>query len=164
VNHATLALLFSVTLGAVAASCASRAGGIDKREESALCLSQAGDLYQRKIAPLLATDRPKTCNQCHLSGIDLSLFVRDDMCETRACLLDLGLVDLENPDQSAVLGWIARAHPESELITQEVIDREYEAFQEFVEQIARCGGEARRGVPRSVLSSHRRYGKVRLTR
>lgn len=145
-KYATLVLVFSVTLGAVAASCASHQGGIDAREESTLCLSQAGDLYQRKIAPLLATDRPKTCNQCHLSGIDLGLFVRDDMCETRACLLELGLVDLQNPDQSAVLGWIARAHPESELITQDVIDQEYAAFQEFVEQIASCGGEACPGV------------------
>jgi len=146
VKCATLALVLSVTLGAVAASCASHDGGIDAREESSLCLSQAGDLYQRKIAPLLATDRPKTCNQCHLSGIDMSLFVRDDMCETRACLVDLGLVDLQNPDHSAVLGWIARARPESELITPEVIADEYEAFQEFVEQIARCGGEACPGV------------------
>jgi len=147
VRYATLALVCSVVLGAVAASCSSPDDpGTQARATSEQCLSQAGSLYERKIAPLLATDRPKTCNQCHLSGIDLSLFVREDMCETRACLLDRGLVDLTNPDQSAVLGWIERAHPDSELITQEVIDQEYEAFKEFVEQIAHCGGEACPGV------------------
>jgi hypothetical protein len=76
----------------------------------------------------------------------LSLFVRDDMCETRACLVGLGLVDLKNPDQSAVLGWIARAHPDSSLITEAVIDEEYDAFKAFVEQMAACGPEACPGV------------------
>lgn len=145
-KYATVALVVSVVLGAVAASCSSPDEPATASDASAQCLAQAGGLYERKIAPLLATDRPKTCNQCHLSGIDLGLFVRDDMCETRACLLEGGLVDLENPDQSAVLGWIERAHPDSDLITQEVIDEEYEAFKEFVEQIAECGGEACRGV------------------
>jgi hypothetical protein len=144
---ASAALFLSVTIGVAAASCASAGDGSDRaREASTECLSQAGSLYERKIAPLLATDRPKTCNQCHLSGIDLGLFVRDDMCETRACLVDLDLVDLAHPDQSAVLGWIERAHPDSTLITQDVIDQEYEAFKEFVEQIARCGDEACAGV------------------
>jgi len=144
---ATVALFLSLTIGVTAASCGSTDDASGRAHEaSAQCLSQAGGLYEQKIAPLLATDRPKTCNQCHLSGIDLGLFVRDDMCETRACLVDLGLVDLAHPDESAVLGWIERAHPDSTLITQAVIDQEYDAFKEFVEQIARCGGEACPGV------------------
>ena len=162
IKPATAALILSVTIGLTAASCASDGGdpADPEREASARCLSQAGGLYQRKIAPLLATDRPKTCNQCHLSGIDLSLFVRDDMCETRACLLDLGLVDLADPDQSAVLGWIERAHPDSALITQEVIDQEYDAFKEFVEQIARCGGEACLGVACPAASGKQDCGSA----
>jgi len=142
----TAVLVASVLAAATAGSCASKDEATAAREASAECLSEVGSLYEQKIAPLLATDRPKTCNQCHLSGIDLSLFVRDDMCETRACLVGLGLVDLQNPDQSAVLGWIARAHPDSALITEEVIDEEYEAFESFVERIAQCGPEACTGV------------------
>jgi hypothetical protein len=139
-------LLAGLAVAVAAGSCASEDGESKARAESAQCLSKAGTLYEQKLAPLLATDRPKTCNQCHLSGVDLGLFVRDDMCETRACLVELGLVDLENPADSPVLGWIARAHPDSELITQEVIDDEYAAFQAFVEQIAKCGGQACPGV------------------
>jgi len=146
VRLASAVLLATVAVAVGAASCAGPNEAAAEREASAQCLSQAGSLYQRKIAPLLATDRPKTCNQCHLSGIDLSLFVRANMCETRACLVDLGLVDLQDPDQSRVLSWIARAHPDSSLITEDVIDQEYEAFKEFVEQIATCGGEACAGV------------------
>jgi hypothetical protein len=145
-KRATLALVASVLAGVTAGSCASHDDAAAAREASAECLSDAGGLYTQKIAPLLATDRPKTCNQCHLSGIDLSLFVRDDMCETRACLVGLGLVDLKHPDQSAVLGWIQRAHPDSSLITQDVIDEEYEAFKSFVDRIAQCGPEACAGV------------------
>lgn len=140
-------LLFAaVACAAAAASCSGKENTNAERAASTECLSRAGGLYQKKIAPLLATDRPKSCNECHLSGVDLSLFVRDDMCETRACLVDLGLVDLKDPDQSKVLAWIARAHPESTLITQDVIDQEYAAFKEFVEQIATCGPAACPGV------------------
>ncbi|HTQ02481.1 MAG TPA: hypothetical protein VMI54_01450 [Polyangiaceae bacterium] len=143
---ASAVLVFAVIAAAFAASCS---GGKDEavaREESAQCLSDAGALYQKKVAPVLASDQPQTCNECHLSGVDLNLFVRADMCETRACLVDLGLVDMQDPDDSKVLAWIEKAHPDSALITQDVIDQEYDAFKEFVEQIAKCGGEACPGV------------------
>jgi hypothetical protein len=146
VKIASAVLIFAVAAATAAASCASHDSANVKREQSAQCLSDAGALYQKKIAPLFATDRPQTCNQCHLSGVDLSLFVRADMCETRACLVDLNLVNMQDPDSSEVLTWISRAHPDSDLITQDVIDQEYDAFKEFVEQIAHCGGEACPGV------------------
>lgn len=139
-------LVFGVLAAAFAASCAGGKDEAAARVASAQCLSDAGGLYRKKVAPVLASDQPQTCNECHLSGVDLNLFVRADMCETRACLVDLGLVDMNDPDQSKVLGWIARAQPDSALITQAVIDQEYDAFKEFVEQIAKCGGEACPGV------------------
>lgn len=116
------------------------------RRDSAACLADVGDLYDRRIAPLLSAERPKSCNQCHLSGIDLGVFVRDSICGTRACLLERGLVDTEAPENSLILQWIARAEPESELVTEAVIAEEYEGFSEFVHAIAACGGEACRGV------------------
>jgi hypothetical protein len=158
VKTASALLLVAVAAAAAAASCGSPDEHAAAREASAQCLSQAGGLYQRKIAPLFATDRPQTCNQCHLSGVDLSLFVRANMCETRACLVDLGLVDMKNPDQSEVLSWISRAHPDSALITQDVIDQEYDAFKEFVEQIAHCGGEACPGVHCPAVSDEEACG------
>ncbi len=95
-------------------------------------------IYEQRIAPLLATDRPKSCNGCHLSGIDLTLFQRDTPCQTMACLHDRGLVNFENPEASTILTWIERAEPDSELITTEVIDEEYAGFLAWIEQVATC--------------------------
>lgn len=103
------------------------------------CDEDGASLYARRIEPLLIEDRPSTCNQCHLSGVDLSLFVRETPCETMACLVELGLVDLESPDESVVLAWIDRARPQG-LITESVIDAEREAFHEWIQHTGQCGG------------------------
>jgi hypothetical protein len=160
VKPASLALALVSLVATSFASCSSEDGPTAAEIASAECLSSVGELYDRRIAPLLATDRPKTCNQCHLSGVDLSLFVRDDMCETRACLFEKGLIDPENPDQSVVLTWIARAEPESDLITQDVIDEEYEGFREFVEKLASCGGESCAGVRCPLSASGEACGRA----
>jgi hypothetical protein len=117
---------------------ASCGGEDDDVRASAECLDRASSIFDERVAPLLASDRPKTCNQCHLSGIDMSLFVRDTMCETRACLYENGLVDGDNVEQSLVLSWIARAHPDSELITEEVIQAELDGFTAFLNQLSSC--------------------------
>lgn len=96
-------------------------------------------LYERRIEPLFADDHPASCNQCHLSGVDLELFVREDPCDTIGCLMQLGLVDFENVDNSLILTWIARAQPESELITEDVIAAEYDGFRQWLGYQARCG-------------------------
>lgn len=103
------------------------------------CAADSDALFTRRIAPLLATDRPKTCNTCHLSGVDLALFVQDTPCQTMACLDARGLVDLADPASSVVLQWISRADPSSPLIDQSVIDEEYSAFLAWIEATAACG-------------------------
>jgi hypothetical protein len=136
----------AVLLGAGAAAFGCMAEEDPAVAESAACLADVGELYERRIEPLLAADRPKSCNQCHLSGVDLGLFVRDSMCGTRACLFERGLVDREQPEESLILQWIARADPQSELVTEAVIAEEYEGFSEFVQALTQCGGESCAGV------------------
>jgi hypothetical protein len=108
-------------------------------EKPAICEESPGALYERRIAPLFADDQPKTCNQCHLAGVDLSKFVREDACESMACLQEDGLVNLASPEDSIILSWIGRAKPDSELITAQVIDAERAAFLEWIEHEATCG-------------------------
>ncbi|MCA9710530.1 MAG: hypothetical protein KDK70_32110, partial [Myxococcales bacterium] len=84
-----------------------------------VCSPEAGlELYERRIAPLLEDDRPSTCNQCHLAGVDLSLFLQDTPCATMACMVAEGLVDLDRPDDSLVLSWIERAEPSGGITEQ----------------------------------------------
>ena len=94
--------------------------------------TSAAEATCTSIEPLFADDRPTSCTQCHLAGLDLSLFVRDTPCETMACLVDMGLVDPADPDESLVLSWIGRAEPQSELITEDVISEEYEGFRQWI--------------------------------
>ena len=103
------------------------------------CATASSELFEKRIAPLLATDRPKTCNTCHLSGVDLQIFVQATPCQSMACLADRGLVDLKDPAASVVLQWISRADPSSPLIDQGVIDEEYAAFLAWIEATAACG-------------------------
>jgi hypothetical protein len=96
-------------------------------------------LYEKRIKPLLEEDRPKSCNQCHLSGVDLSLFIRDDPCQTMACMVNQGIVDLGAPESSLLLSWIDRAAPESDGITDAVLAEERQGVLEWIEQSAQCG-------------------------
>lgn len=115
------------------------------------CAAESDALFAQRIAPLLATDRPKTCNTCHLSGVDLEMFVQETPCQTMACLESKGLVSLADPASSIVLQWISRADPSSPLINQQVIDEEYAGFLAWIEETATCGlcytGDAPCGTP-----------------
>ncbi|HYO96661.1 MAG TPA: hypothetical protein VER33_19250 [Polyangiaceae bacterium] len=117
---------------------AGAAGGGAQGGSLPHCEEDPLEVYQRRIEPLLVDDNPKTCNQCHLSGVDLGKLVRESPCETMACLVHDGLVDLSAPDESKILEWIRRASPESALITEQVIEAEYTGFLEWIESSASC--------------------------
>jgi hypothetical protein len=100
-----------------------------------------GELYERYIEPLMTDAHPDTCNQCHLSGIDLSMYIQDTPCQSMACMASLGVVDLESPEDSAVLSYILQADPDSDLITEAVVQREYDGFLEWIQWSATCHDE-----------------------
>src|SRR5688572_13407233 len=119
--------------------CASACKSEEPDEDGKACTEAATAVYRQRVEPVLMSDQPASCNQCHLSGVDLSLFVRDTPCETMACLVERDLVDLDAPEESTILSWIERASPDSELITEQVIQAEYDAFAAWIEQAASCG-------------------------
>lgn len=90
------------------------------------------------MQPLLEADQPSSCAKCHAGGLELDDLLREDACESMACLVDAGLVDLENPERSVILSFIERAEPQSELITDEVIAEEYAAFLSWIEHESEC--------------------------
>ena len=63
-------------------------------------------LYKRRIEPLVSGSIPSSCNQCHLSGIELAMFQGNNSCETMACLSAMDLINLNNPASSEILNQI----------------------------------------------------------
>ena len=39
---------------------------------------EASDIFARRILPLAQADRPSSCRECHVAGIDLSQYIRSD--------------------------------------------------------------------------------------
>lgn len=141
-----LALSLALALGVVLA-CSDDDTVQPGTFQGQLCSeTSAGKQFDDRIAPLLRDDRPSSCNECHLSGIDLSLFVSGNPCDTMACMVDQGLVDLKAPEDSLILSWIERANPASPLITQDVIDEEYGGVLDWIRYNAACGQEVCAGA------------------
>jgi hypothetical protein len=108
-----------------------------KRAESN-CDESPGALYERRIAPLLSTDRPSTCNACHAGGLELKDFARATPCESMACLEQAGLVNLDDPKSSVLLSWIRRADDANANVSQKLVDEEHDGFLEWIEHEAEC--------------------------
>jgi len=130
----SLALAF-VSLGAAAAACGDHDGPPAAVQA---CAVEPVQTFHERIEPLLSDSRASTCNQCHLSGVDLSVFARDTPCKTWACLVEQDLVNVRSPEDSKILGWIDRAKPDSDLITPQVIQAEHDAFRDWIEANAAC--------------------------
>jgi hypothetical protein len=128
-------LLAGATL---AAGCLASCGDHDEPPGEVACELKPTETFHERIEPLLSEERMTTCNQCHLSGVDLSAFARETPCKTWACLVDQGLVNVSSPSDSKILGWIERASPDSELITPQVIAAERDAFRDWIEANAAC--------------------------
>ena len=132
-------LLLASAVGASAlASCA--------HEEDYACTAEDNlALFNRKIQPLLSDEHPTSCNECHLTGVNLAVFARETPCETMACLEQAGLANREDPDDSLVLDWIERGEPSSPL-SPNAARVEYEAFRSFLRYQSECGAEVCEGV------------------
>jgi hypothetical protein len=135
--RARISTLFLGLTSAASAALASCDGDEPSPKEAA-CELQPTRTFHERIEPLLSEDRVTTCNQCHLSGVNLTAFARDTPCKTWACLNQQGLVSTASPTDSKILSWILRASPDSELITGEVIQAEHEAFLQWIEANAAC--------------------------
>jgi hypothetical protein len=138
-------LLSSVTVAAALVASCDGDEPLTNEEREAACEAKPSRAFHERIEPLLSEERATTCNQCHLSGVDLSAFARETPCKTWACLVDQGLVDIASPEQSKILGWILRASPDSELITDSVIRAEHDGFLEWIQANVQCP-DACRGV------------------
>lgn len=113
--------------------------GSEETPEGA-CEDGPGEVFEERIRPLIENERPSSCAKCHASGVDLAAFVRADACASMECLISQGLVDLDAPAQSALLGFISRGYGGSEQsgVTDEMVREEYKGFLAWIQWAASC--------------------------
>jgi len=94
--------------------------------------SVALQIFRRRILPILQAKNPSSCTECHLSGVDLKDYILPDQAKTFAALRKRGLINIEQPEKSKILKFIARKPSKPSVITQRVRNLEYEAFRAWI--------------------------------
>lgn len=89
-------------------------------------------IFKQRILPIFQSPKPSSCIECHLSGVDLKDYIRPTQQETFALLREAGLIDQQNPDESKILRFIERSPDESDLLNEEVRQKEYDAFRAWI--------------------------------
>ena len=94
-------------------------------------------VFNRRILPILRSEKPSSCTECHLSGVDLKQYIVDDPGETFAALRAAGLVDVERPEQSELLKLIERRPEKPSLINEAVRREEAAAFRAWLTEASK---------------------------
>ncbi len=89
-------------------------------------------VFERRILPIMNSKNASSCSECHLSGVDLKDYIRPSQAETFAALRNGGLIDVQHPEKSKLLDFIARAPEKPGLIKPEVRKAELDAFQAWI--------------------------------
>ncbi|MCA9030425.1 MAG: hypothetical protein KDA66_06420 [Planctomycetaceae bacterium] len=120
----------ATTLGLLAVTYASNAfAQSGERTPTANSLA----VFEQRILPILQSQKPSSCSECHLSGVDLKEYIRPTQTETFASLVAGGLIDVEKPDDSKLLQFISRTPAKPNLVTEKVRRLEYEAFRAWIQ-------------------------------
>ncbi len=99
---------------------------------------ELSEMYTRYVEPFVSGAVASSCSSCHMTGIDIGLFAQDTPCQTMACMVEMGAVDLQDPDQSDLLAQIMMGDPNSSVFD---VDEEHAAMLEWIEWSASCHGE-----------------------
>lgn len=94
--------------------------------------SEALAIFEKRILPIFQAQKPSSCTECHLSGVDLKDYIRPSQEKTFAALVAGGLIDVDNPDDSKILRFINRRPEKPNLITDRVRKQEFEAFRAWI--------------------------------
>lgn len=137
------------------------AQGQQARDESESTLA----LFEKRILPIFRAEKPSSCAECHLSGVDLKDYIRPSQEATFAALLRGGLIDRQRPDESKLLAFISRKPEKPSIVTDQVRQQEYEAFRAWIRAAAndpqlleaKAGGDSLGPqVPEEVIRHARR--------
>lgn len=104
---------------------------------SAIADDTANEIFTRRILPLAKADKPSSCIECHVAGVDLSQYIRGNAAATFAALKSAGLVNAEQPEKSKLLEFIARAPAKGDAALAKVRQEEFAAFRTWITAAAK---------------------------
>lgn len=97
-------------------------------------------IFERRVLPLIDEGASPTCARCHLPGVNFRPFIKESECQTLACMEEESLIDLDQPESSKMLSWIARGHEALDRSLEEdpLALAEHQAILSWVEYQAQC--------------------------
>ncbi len=108
------------------------------------------DMYTQYVEPFVSGAVPQSCSQCHMTGIDMSIYAQDTPCDTMSCMVEMGAVDLADPGGSSLLAQISMGDPNSSVFD---VSEEHSAMLEWIEWSAECHTEVCGENQQAVCSS-----------
>ena len=95
------------------------------------------EIFEDRILPIFRSEKPSSCVQCHLAAVDLKDYILPSQEKTFASLRAQGLIDVEQPAKSKILGLIAMGEKDSDEGAKRIHERtrraELEAFKAWIE-------------------------------
>lgn len=93
-------------------------------------------IFEQRLMPIFHSPNPSSCTQCHLSGVDLKNYILPSAPKTFVNLREQGLIDIDNPEDSKILKFIAMAPDEYEPLTPKIHPKlrqaEFDAFKTWI--------------------------------
>jgi hypothetical protein len=97
----------------------------------------ASEVFERRILPILRSDKASSCTECHFGGVELKNYIHDDQAATFAALRADGLIDVKAPDDSKLLEFISRHSEKTDPLMARVRENEYRAFRTWIHAAVR---------------------------
>ena len=130
-NSATSSLLAILIAVMFTLSC-SKSELID----TSVCSTDiASSQYTQYVEPFVSGAVPSACTECHMTGIDISMYAQDTPCQTFSCMVEAGAVDTEDPSGSQILEHILMGDPNSSVYD---VNQEYSAMLDWIEWSSTC--------------------------
>lgn len=96
---------------------------------------ELSEMYVRYVEPFVSGAVPQSCEECHMTGVDLRMWVQDTPCETMACMVDSQVVDFSDPPASPLLSMVLMGDPRSSVYD---VETEHAAMLEWINWSAQC--------------------------
>lgn len=95
------------------------------------------EIYQRRVVPLLQSSKASSCSECHLQGLHLDDFLTTDPKASFASLRSRGWIDVDKPEKSKLLEFIAKKPERSNDLMEQVRKSELDAIREWIQASVR---------------------------